>query len=84
MPRRRLGLHRWQADNGSADRKRVRSSQKYGHIETLIDRQNHHFAVPANLRHQNSGDVRFRPRVVAFIVGQDFLNALGDFHIVVI
>ena len=53
-------------------------------LETLIDRQNHHFAGAGKFTgHQNSGDVRFRPRVVAFVVGQNFLNALGDFHIVV-
>ena len=46
-------------------------------LETLIDRQNHHFAGSGKFTgHQNSGDVRFRPRVVAFVVIQNFLNAL--------
>ena len=51
-------------------------------FEALVDRQDHHLAGTGELAgHQDAGDVRLCARRIAFVIGENFLNALGDFHI---
>jgi len=50
-------------------------------LEALIDRQDHHLAGAGQpALHQDAGQVRLGPRVVALVVAQDRFDGRCDFH----
>ena len=50
-------------------------------LKTLIDRQNHELAGAAQFTlHQNAREIGLGARIIAFIVREDFFNALRNPH----
>jgi hypothetical protein len=50
-------------------------------LETLIHRQYDHFARAAETSmHENTGEISLGARIVRFVCGKDFLDALRNLH----